>query len=154
MAAAPRAVVRVQAEDFSPGAELDALQARAVCAGGLGSFIGVVRSNAARPIIAMTLEHYPAMTGVAIEAIVAEAETRFSLLGCTVIHRFGRLLPGDRIVFVAVAAAHRRAALDATGFLIDWLKTKAPFWKREELADGRACWVEAVEQDEMDAARW
>jgi molybdopterin synthase catalytic subunit len=102
----------------------------------------------------MTLEYYPAMTLPAIERIVAEAETRFSLLGCTVIHRFGRLLPEDRIVFVAAAASHRRAALQATEFLIDWLKTKAPFWKQEELPDGTARWVEAAQQDEIDAARW
>ncbi len=146
--------VRVQPEDFSPGAEFDALLARAPGAGGLGSFIGVVRSNAAQPIVAMTLEHYPAMTVAAIASIVSAAETRFDLLGCTVIHRFGRLLPGDRIVFVAAAAAHRRAALDATSFLIDWLKTKAPFWKREEMADGTARWVEAAAQDAQEADRW
>jgi len=147
-------VVRVQAENFSPGAELDALLARAPGAGGVGSFMGVVRSDLARPIVALTLEHYPAMTRAAIEAIVAEAEGRFLLRGCTVIHRFGRLLPGDRIVFVAAAAAHRRAALDATSFLIDWLKTRAPFWKQEEFADGTARWVEAAEQDVVDADRW
>jgi molybdopterin synthase catalytic subunit len=149
-----RCTVRVQAEDFSPGAELDALLARAPGAGGLGSFLGVVRSNGARPIVALTLEHYPAMTVPAIERIVAEAEARFSLLGCTVIHRFGRLLPGERIVFVAVAASHRRAALDATSFLIDWLKTKAPFWKQEELSDSSKQWVEAAAQDDSDAERW
>jgi molybdopterin synthase catalytic subunit len=147
-------LIRIQAGDFSPGAELDALLARAAGAGGLGSFMGVVRSDAARPIVAMTLEHYPAMTWAAIASIVAEAEDRFALRGCTVIHRFGRLLPGDRIVFVAAAASHRRAALDATCFLIDWLKTKAPFWKREEYADGTVRWVEAIEQDEHDAGRW
>ena len=149
-----RCAVRVQAEDFSPGAELDALLARAPGAGGVGSFIGVVRSDAARPIAALTLEHYPAMTMPALERIVADADARFSILGCTVIHRFGRLLPGDRIVFVAVAASHRRAALDATSFLIDWLKTKAPFWKQEELANGTARWVDALIQDDLDASRW
>jgi molybdopterin synthase catalytic subunit len=147
-------VVRVQAEDFSPGTELDSLLARAPGAGGVASFIGVVRSDAARSIAALTLEHYPAMTVPAIERIVAEGYTRFSLLGCTVIHRIGRLLPGERIVFVAAAASHRRAALDATAFLIDWLKTKAPFWKQEELPDGTASWVEALLQDDLDASRW
>lgn len=148
------ATVRVQAADFSPGAELDALLAGVPGVGGIGSFIGVVRSNAERPIRSMTLEHYPAMTLPAIERIAAEAETRFSLLGCTVIHRFGRLLPADRIVFVATAASHRRAALQATEFLIDWLKTKAPFWKQEELDDGTMRWVEAAGQDDIYAARW
>jgi molybdopterin synthase catalytic subunit len=147
-------VVRVQPQDFSPGAELDFLLARASGAGGIGSFIGVVRSDAAHPIVAMTLEHYPAMTVPAIERITAEAGTRFSLLGCTVIHRFGRLMPGERIVFVAAAASHRRAALDAASFLIDWLKTRAPFWKQEELADGTTRWVDAVVQDELDVSRW
>jgi molybdopterin synthase catalytic subunit len=148
------AEVRVQAADFSPGAELDGLLARAPGAGGIASFIGVVRSGVERPIRSMTLEHYPAMTLPAIERIAAEAETRFSLLGCTVIHRFGQLLPADRIVFVAAAASHRRAALQATEFLIDWLKTKAPFWKQEELPDGTTRWVDAVPQDVIDAARW
>jgi molybdopterin synthase catalytic subunit len=146
--------VRIQAEDFSPGAELDSLLERAPGAGGVGSFIGVVRSDAARPIAALTLEHYPAMTAPALERIAAEADARFGLLGCTIIHRFGRLQPGERIVFVAAAASHRRAALDATSFLIDWLKTKAPFWKQEELADGSKHWVEAAAQDDSDAERW
>jgi molybdopterin synthase catalytic subunit len=148
------ATVRVQAADFSPGAELDALLARAPGTGGVGSFIGVVRSDAGRPIRSMTLEHYPAMTLPALERIALEAEARFSLLGCTIIHRFGRLHPADRIVFVAAAAGHRRAALQATEFLIDWLKTKAPFWKQEELADGTTRWVQAAQQDEIDAERW
>jgi molybdopterin synthase catalytic subunit len=148
------AVVRVQAADFSPGVELDALLARAPSAGGIGCFIGVVRSDAARPIAAMTLEHYPAMTEAAITRIAAEAEARFSLLGCTVIHRFGRLAHGERIVFVAAAASHRREALDGTAFLIDWLKTKAPFWKQEELTDGTSRWVAALAQDDVDANRW
>ncbi len=144
----------MQAADFSPGVELDALLARAPSAGGIGCFIGVVRSDAARPIAAMTLEHYPAMTEAAITRIAAEAEARFSLLGCTVIHRFGRLAHGERIVFVAAAASHRREALDGTAFLIDWLKTKAPFWKQEELTDGTSRWVAALAQDDVDANRW
>jgi molybdopterin synthase catalytic subunit len=149
-----RCTVRVQAEDFSPGAELDSLLARAPGAGGIGSFIGVVRSDAAHPIAALTLEHYPAMTAPALESIAAQAAARFSLLGCTIIHRYGRLEPGDRIVFTAAAASHRRAALDATSFLIDWLKTRAPFWKQEELCDGSKHWVQAASQDDADAARW
>ena len=148
------ALVRVQAEDFSPGAALDALLARAPGTGGVGSFIGVVRSDAARPITGMTLEHYPGMTQSAIAAIAGAAEARFGLLGCSVIHRFGYLVPGARIVFVAAAASHRRAALDATSFLIDWLKTSAPFWKQEHFADGTSAWVAATAQDSADADRW
>ena len=94
------------------------------------------------------------MAGVGAEAAVEEAERRWSLLGCTVIHRFGRLTAGDNIVLVLAAAAHRQPALDATSFLIDWLKTKAPFWKQEELADGGTAWVAARDADDAAAARW
>lgn len=146
--------VLVQPEDFDPGIEINALQAAAPEAGAVATFCGIVRSTAAHPIRAMTLEHYPAMTVAAIEQLVAQAEARFALLGCTVIHRHGRLLAGERIVFVGTAASHRRAALQATEFLIDWLKTQAPFWKQEELADGTAAWVAAVARDDADAARW
>jgi molybdopterin synthase catalytic subunit len=146
--------VSVQADDFDPGAEIAALQAGSPQAGALASFIGVVRSDAAHPILALTLEHYPAMTTAAVHHIADEAERRFALLGCTIVHRFGRLLPGERIVFVGTASSHRRAALEATEFLIDWLKTRAPFWKQEHLADGSARWVVALAQDETDAERW
>jgi len=146
--------VSVQSEDFDLATELDLLQQAAPGCGGIGSFIGIVRSTAERPIIAMTLEHYPGMTATAIAGITAEAEARFSLLACTVIHRYGRLRAGERIVFVGAAAAHRRAALGATSFLIDWLKTKAPFWKQEHLADGTAAWVAAKAEDDTDAGRW
>lgn len=105
-------------------------------------------------MLAMTLEHYPGMTERALDGICREAEARWPLLGCTVLHRVGRLLPGEGIVLVLAASAHRQAALDATGFLIDWLKTKAPFWKREEYADGASGWVEAREADEAAAGRW
>ncbi len=94
------------------------------------------------------------MTERAIGRIVAEAEVRWPLLGCTVIHRVGRLRAGDNIVLVIAASSHRQAALDATAFLIDWLKTKAPFWKREEFADGAGQWVEAREADDVAASRW
>ena len=149
--------VMVQAEDFDVGFEIGRLGHAGdtgSAAGAVASFVGVVRSGAAEPITAMTLEHYPGMTEAAIAAIVAEAEARFDIMGCTVIHRVGRLLPGARIVFVGVAAAHRHAALDAVGFLIDWLKTRAPFWKQEELSDGGSRWVEAKLQDDEAAARW
>jgi molybdopterin synthase catalytic subunit len=146
--------ISVQAGDFDPGKEIEALQACAPQAGALASFIGVVRSDAAHPIEALTLEHYPAMTTAAVLRIADEADGRFGLLGCTIVHRFGRLLPGERIVFVGTASSHRRAALEAAEFLIDWLKTSAPFWKQEHLGDGSARWVAALAQDEADAERW
>ena len=149
-----RPAVRVQAEPFDIGAETEALLAAGPQAGAVASFLGVVRSAPDRPLAALTLEHYPAMTQPALERIATEATARFGLLGCTVIHRVGRLLPGEPIVLVLAAAAHRQAALDGTGFLIDWLKTSAPFWKREEYTDGAAEWVAAREADDAAAARW
>jgi molybdopterin synthase catalytic subunit len=148
------AVVRVCRESFDAGEETTALLARAAGAGGLASFLGIVRSDAAHPITAMTLEHYPGMTERAIATIAAEAEHRFGLLGCTVIHRYGRLTPGEPIVLVLAAASHRAAALDGCAFLIDWLKTSAPFWKKEHLPDGAERWVEARANDDEAAARW
>ncbi|MBW4092363.1 MAG: molybdenum cofactor biosynthesis protein MoaE [Proteobacteria bacterium] len=147
--------ILVQTADFDTGAELGRLTAGRSDIGGIGCFVGTVRDTAAgRKIAALTLEHYPAMTERALAAIAAEAERRWELLGCTVIHRVGRLAPGANIVLVLAASAHRQAALEATAFLIDWLKTKAPFWKKEELADGAATWVEARETDTDAAARW
>ncbi len=148
------ATIRVQTEDFDVGAEYAALTAGRRDIGGVGCFVGVVRDDKARPIAALTLEHYPAMTHRALAGIAQQAVRRWSLLGCTVIHRHGRLTPGANIVLVLTAAAHRQPALDATGFLIDWLKTSAPFWKKEELADGTASWVEARSADDDAAARW
>ena len=146
--------ISVQAADFDIGAEFAALTARRSDIGGIGCFVGTVRSNPGETVAAMTLEHYPAMTERAIAGIVEEAERRWTLLGCTVIHRVGRLTAGENIVLVLAASAHRQAALDATAFLIDWLKTKAPFWKKEEFADGAATWVDARETDDAAAARW
>ena len=146
--------ISVQQADFNVGAEFAALTAGRTDIGGIGCFVGTVRSNPGERVAAMTLEHYPAMTERAIARIVEEAERRWSLLGCTVIHRIGRLSAGENIVLVLAASSHRQAALDATAFLIDWLKTKAPFWKREELADGATTWVEAHEADDAAAARW
>ena len=145
------AEVRVQAAPFDAGAEMAALLAGREDVGGVGCFVGVVRGAS---ILAMTLEHYPGMTERALAAIAAEAEARWDLLGCTVIHRHGRLLPGDPIVLVLAASRHRQAALDATAFLIDWLKTRAPFWKQEERTDGTSGWVDARETDDAAAARW
>jgi molybdopterin synthase catalytic subunit len=113
-----------------------------------------VRSTADRPITALTLEHYPGMTDAALHRIGRTAVERFALLGCTIIHRVGTLQPGEAIVLVLTAAQHRRAALDATAFLIDWLKTDAPFWKKEHLQDGAEAWVEARASDDSAAARW
>ncbi|MFQ3622496.1 MAG: molybdenum cofactor biosynthesis protein MoaE [Acetobacteraceae bacterium] len=145
----------VREEPFEVGAELAALTRGRTDIGGLGLFVGTVRDTAqGRPIVAMTLEHYPGMTERALAAIVAEAESRWPLAGCTVIHRVGRLTPGEGIVLVATASAHRAAALESTAFLIDWLKTKAPFWKRETFADGTAAWVSARAEDDEAAARW
>ncbi len=147
--------MRVQAEPFDIAAEFAALTGGRTDIGGIGCFVGTVRDQShARPITAMELEHYPAMTGPALEAIAREAERRWTLLGCTVIHRTGRLLPGEAIVLVLAASAHRQAALDATGFLIDWLKTRAPFWKKEHFADGAPSWVAARAEDEAAAEAW
>ena len=145
---------RVQANEFDVGEETAALLAACPQAGAVASFLGVVRSTPDHPIVALTLEHYPAMTQAAIERITAEAGQKFGLLGCTVIHRVGRLLPGATIVLVLAAAHHRQAALDATGYVIDWLKTSAPFWKQEAFADGASAWVAARAQDDQAAARW
>jgi molybdopterin synthase catalytic subunit len=142
--------VRVQAEPFDPGVELARLEALAP--GAVASFTGLVRGDDG--LVAMELEHYPAMTQAALERVVAEAMARWPLSGVIVIHRYGRLVPGDRIVLVGTASSHRAAALDGCAFLIDWLKTKAPFWKREVMGDGRARWVEARAHDDEAAARW
>jgi molybdopterin synthase catalytic subunit len=140
--------------DFDAGAELARLSDHA--AGGIGSFIGTVRAepSAPRRVAALTLEHYPGMTEAALEKIAAQAESRWPLTGCTIIHRVGRLLPGDNIVFVGAASPHREAALAATAFLIDWLKTAAPFWKYQEYDNGEAEWVAARESDERAAQTW
>ncbi len=147
-------VGRVQTADFAVGDELAALTAGRRDIGGVGSFIGVVRDDPAHPLESLTLEHYPGMTEAAMAAIANEASLRWSLLGCTLLHRTGRLVPGSNIVLVLAAAAHRGAALDATGFLIDWLKTRAPFWKRERFVDGVERWIEARHADDEAAARW
>jgi molybdopterin synthase catalytic subunit len=147
-------LIRVQREDFDVGAEVERLSAGNHRIGGLCVFVGLVRDIAGgAPVGAMTLEHYPAMTEKRLADIDAEACARWPLEKTLIVHRYGRLKPGDRIVLVAVASAHRQAAFDACQFLIDWLKTKAPFWKREEGAGG-ARWVEARADDDRAAARW
>ena len=149
--------IKVQTEDFDVGAEIAALTAGRTDIGGIGCFVGMVRGHGpgvGSGIVGMTLEHYPGMTERAIGRIADQAAERWPLLGCTIIHRVGSLRPGDNIVLVIAASAHRQAALDATAFLIDWLKTKAPFWKREDLATGEGVWVEAREEDDAAASRW
>ncbi|ANQ84731.1 molybdenum cofactor biosynthesis protein E [Azoarcus olearius] len=146
--------ISVQEEDFDVGAEIDALTAGRVDVGAVASFVGLVRdANEGSGVSAMTLEHYPGMTEQALADIVAEAEARWRLNAVRVIHRYGRLVPGDRIVFVAVAGAHRGEAFAACEFIMDYLKTRAPFWKREETPQG-ARWVDAREGDDAAAARW
>ncbi|MBL8477849.1 MAG: molybdopterin synthase catalytic subunit MoaE [Sterolibacteriaceae bacterium] len=153
--------VSVQEADFDAGAEIAALSAGRDDVGAVASFVGLVRADkAARvgadhtaAVQAMTLEHYPGMTEKALQEIVTEARGRWELQGVRVIHRVGRLLPGARIVFVAVASSHRGDAFAACEFIMDYLKTRAPFWKKEETpAGGR--WVDARESDDAAAGRW
>lgn len=144
--------VRVQEERFDIAAETAALSAGRHDVGGIASFIGIAREDDG--LARMVLEHYPGMTERAIGRIADEAASRWPLTGITVIHRVGPLVPGEPIVLVLAASRHRTAALEACAFLIDWLKTKAPFWKREEFASGESRWVEARESDEAAAARW
>lgn len=142
--------IRVETGDFDIGAELARLEA--LGGGAVASFTGVVRGDGG--LTALELEHHPGMTLAAMRKVAEEAEARWPLLGITLLHRHGRLAPGDRIVLAAAASAHRAAALEATSFLIDWLKTSAPFWKKEYLADGSSRWVEPRASDDAAAARW
>jgi molybdopterin synthase catalytic subunit len=146
-------VIRVQREAFDVGAELAALTAGRTDIGALASFIGLVRQDGEAAITAMTLEHYPGMTERKLAEIEAEAHTRWPLQATLIVHRYGRMVPGEPIVLVATASPHRAAALEACAFLIDWLKTQAPFWKLEETAEARQ-WVEARGADDQAAARW
>lgn len=146
--------VSVQAEDFDVGAEVAALSAERNEVGAVATFVGLVRDvSGGSSVGAMTLEHYPGMTEKSLEEIVEQACTRWSLYGVRVIHRFGRLEPGDRIVFVGVAGAHRGETFAACEFIMDYLKTRAPFWKLEETPEG-AHWVDARDSDDSAAARW
>ncbi|MEE8560003.1 MAG: molybdenum cofactor biosynthesis protein MoaE [Alphaproteobacteria bacterium] len=152
-------MIRVQREDFDIGAELDRLAAGKTGIGGVACFVGVVRDftdeygEKGETVGAITLEHYPGMTERKLEGIEAEARERWPIDACLIIHRFGRLEPGERIVLVATAAAHRKDAIRACEFLIDWLKTEAPFWKLEETVSGPK-WVEARSSDDDRAVRW
>ena len=147
-------MIRVQQQPFDLASELHSLRATAKNAGATNIFIGTVRAAGdTGDIDAMTLEHYPGMTETALADIEAEARRRWPLSACLIVHRYGRLVPGEDIVLVITMAAHRAAAIEATGFLIDWLKTKAPFWKLEE-GQGVRHWVEAKGSDDEAAERW
>jgi len=147
-------VIKVQREDFDVGAELAKLSKGNPRIGGVASFIGLVRDmGSGDKIEALTLEHYPGMTEKKLAEIEAEANRRWPLDASLVIHRYGRLKPGDRIVLVATASPHREAALAACHFLIDWLKTDAPFWKSEETPQGDR-WVAARSEDDEATQKW
>ncbi len=151
---AMRTRVQIQTADFDLGAEVAALRAGDPGIGAVASFIGTVRDrNDGQGVSAMELEHYPGMTEKAIEAMVAAAGERFDIRGATVIHRVGLLAPLDQVVLVAVSSAHRGAAFQACEFLMDYLKTQAPFWKKESTPSG-ARWVDARVSDDQALARW
>jgi molybdopterin synthase catalytic subunit len=143
--------IRVQSEDFDPGAEIAALSDKHGATGAIASFVGLVRGDDG--LIAMTLDHYPGMCESEIAAHVAQAKSRWPILALRIVHRVGRLTPGNRIVFVGVASSHRQAAFQAAEFLMDYLKTRAPFWKLEERQSGTS-WVEAKLHDDESVKRW
>jgi len=147
-------VVRVQTEDFDAGAEIAALRRGNPKVGAVASFVGVVRDvNDGDAISTLTLEHYPGMTEKALEGIVAEAKSRWRIIDVTIVHRVGELKPLDQIVLVVVTGEHRGEAFAACEFIMDYLKTRAPFWKKEQTPQG-ARWVEARESDDQAAERW
>ena len=146
--------VRIQEADFDISTALLALRQGDARIGAIASFVGIVRDmNEGAGVSEMTLEHYPGMTEKALEAIIVEAKTRWDIFDALVIHRVGRMLPTDQIVFVAVSSAHRGESFAACEFIMDYLKTRAPFWKREVTPEG-ARWVDAREADDTAAARW
>ncbi len=148
------ATIRLQREDFDAADEASKLTGGRTDIGAVVTFSGICRDHeAGHGVSALTLEHYPGMAEEEIGRHVAEAQTRWPLLGVTVIHRYGRLQSGDNIVLVVTASAHRQAAFEAASFLMDYLKTRAPFWKLEERPDGRD-WVAAKDTDDDAAARW
>ena len=147
-------MIRVQTEDFDIGAEIGKMTAGNSEIGGLASFVGLVRDYAGdEKISSMTLEHYPGMTEKQLSRLEAEARERWDLQDVLIIHRYGTLNPGDRIVLVVTASAHREASLESCQFLIDWLKSKAPFWKLEDRESG-AQWVESRSEDSVAADKW
>jgi molybdopterin synthase catalytic subunit len=147
-------MIRVQRQDFDIGKEIEALTRGRTDAGGVVSFAGLVRDDAdGDRLKSMTLEHFPGMTERELARVEEEARVRWSLLDVLVVHRFGELLPGDRIVLVVTIAQHRADAFEAASFLMDYLKTRAPFWKRELRISGEH-WVDARDSDDAAAARW
>jgi molybdopterin synthase catalytic subunit len=142
--------VTVDEADFDVGAQVAALEA--LGGGAVATFTGLVRGEGG--LVEMRLDHYPAMTQKQIMRLADQAMTRWPLLGIRIIHRVGELIPGDRIVFVGTASGHRAAALESCAFLIDWLKTSAPFWKQERFSDGQSRWVEAKAEDDAARDRW
>lgn len=148
-------MIRVQAEDFDIGVEIRALTAGRVDIGAVVTFTGTVRGLAGgRPLASMTLEHYPGMTEAELARIEAEAHARWPLEATLIVHRVGTLAAGDNIVLVVAASRHRQAAFDAAAFLMDFLKTRAPFWKKESGPDGDGRWVDARDTDDAALARW
>ena len=145
--------VRLQDTPLDPSEELAVLRGAGTEAGAMVCFVGTVRSDAARPISSMTIEHYPGMTEAAISGYIEEAMRRWHLLDCLVVHRFGELLPGECIVLVAAHSAHRSDAFRAVDFLMDYLKSRAPFWKKEHTPTGSR-WVDAIGNDEDALLRW
>jgi molybdopterin synthase catalytic subunit len=146
--------ILVQSAAFDLGAEVDAMRRRRTDVGAIASFVGLARdTNDGSGVAAMTLEHYPGMTEKLLARLVDTACARWPLLDVTVIHRVGRLLPGDPIVLVVVASRHRAEAFAACEFIMDYLKTQAPFWKKEETPEGER-WVDARASDDAAAARW
>jgi molybdopterin synthase catalytic subunit len=146
--------IRVQDSPFDAATEAEALSKGRTDVGALVSFVGLCRDEAGT-LAALELEHYPGMAEAELERIAVEAESRWPLLGLTVIHRFGKIRPGEPIVLVACASSHRQAAFSAAEFLMDFLKSRAPFWKKEHRADGtQGGWVEARDADEAAFARW
>ena len=147
-------MIRVQTEDFDIGAEISRMTSGKTEIGGLASFVGLVRDYAGdEKISSMTLEHYPGMTEKQLSRLEDEARERWDLQDVLIIHRYGTLNPGDRIVLVATASAHREASLESCQVLIDWLKTKAPFWKLEDRESG-AKWVDSRAEDSVAADKW
>ncbi len=147
--------VRVQREDFDLSAEVKAVTGGDTGIGAIVTFTGTVRGKAGDGAISsMELEHYPGMTEAELERVEAEALARWPLSGCLIVHRYGKLEPGENIVLVVTASAHRLAAFEAAEFLMDYLKTRAPFWKKEAGADGEGGWVDARECDDAALRRW
>jgi molybdopterin synthase catalytic subunit len=148
-------MIRVQTDDFDIGEEVRALAAGRTDIGAIVTFTGTVRDEAqGAPIASMTLEHYPGMTEAELERVEAEANARWPLQASLIIHRHGRLEPGDNIVLVVTASAHRHAAFEAAAFLMDYLKSRAPFWKKEARPDGSGVWVDARDSDDAALERW